>query len=141
MGYYITLEDADFFIPETPEVLQVLKDLNTNTPDNLKRGGSYTAGQRVAAWFSWMPENYHETVTSAREVFQLLGFECDNVGDGFFLLHYDSKAGQEDVFLNAVAPYVRDGSYLEWRGEDGAFWRQAVKDKRLYDLQPTWSWE
>ena len=41
-----------------------------------------------------------------------------------YLEAYDSKAGAEDHFLEAVAPFVTPGSYIEWRGEDDTMWRQ-----------------
>lgn len=125
MGYYVTLDDANFLIkPENlDEALVRLKALNAPTNDNLKRGGSYGGGGKTESWFSWMPPDYDKTVTSAKEVFDLLGFETSLTDEGLRLLGYDSKTGQEDVFLNVVADLVEPGSYLTWTGEDGDKWR------------------
>lgn len=130
MGYYITLADADFAVPETDEVLTVLKDANWKYHD-WKRGGTYSGGRQTSRWFSWMPADYDKTVTSVKEVFELLGFDTD-AHDGLVrLMAYDSKIGQEELFLAIVAPFVEDGSFLEWRGEDGSMWRHEVIEGKL----------
>jgi hypothetical protein len=38
-------------------------------------------------------------------------------------MHYDNKTGCQDVFLEALAPYVEAGSYIEWQGEEGEQYR------------------
>lgn len=116
MGYYVHLRSAEFVIPRTDEVFQVLKDLNKR--DDLKSGGAYGPGGKTESWFSWMPTDWDKTCTNAQEVFELLGFTVDPEADYFSLEFYDSKTGDEFEFVKAVAPYVRDGSYMEWIGED-----------------------
>lgn len=137
MGYYVNLIGAEFVIPENAEVLQVLKDLN-HRPGVQKHGGG---GQQTRSWFSWMPENYDETVTSAQEVFELLGFECTPREGAFELMGYDNKIGQEHLFIQEVAPYVDEGSYLEWLGEDGARWKYVVEGDEVRVYEPSNSWQ
>lgn len=135
MGYYVRLTEAHFAIPEREDVLQALKDLNHRT-DVKKYGGSWGAGGQTEAWFSWMPGNYDETVTSVQEVFDLLGFETE-VKDGLvYLTDYDNKTGQEDLFIETVAPFVNEGSYLVWCGEDNAMYRHEIRDGQLVTLVP-----
>jgi len=130
MGYYINLVSSNFEIPETQAVLEALKSINSQ--DDIKRGGSF--GEKRQFWFSWMPENYDVTVTSVKEVFELLGFEVetneiistDKPWGTVKLIGYDNKTGQEDIFLQAVAPYVETYNHLEWRGESGEVWRDVV---------------
>lgn len=141
MGYYVVLEDSDWRIPESEEVLNVLKDLNKL--DHLKTGGSWEGGKQTRRWFAWMPENYDETVKSVAEVFNLLGFETDTESyDGEYvgLTYYNSKTGSEDIFIEAVAPFVADGSYLSWRGEEGERWRHEVRNGKLVTLSATTVW-
>lgn len=116
MGYYVHLRSAEFVIPRTDEVFQVLKDLNKR--DDLKSGWSYDSEGNQEFHFSWMPTGWDETCTDAQEVFELLGFIVDPEADYFSLEGYDNKVGDEFEFVKAVAPYVRDGSYMEWIGED-----------------------
>lgn len=141
MGYYIRLVESTFAVPETTEVLDVLKAMNTD-PDmhELKRGGSSTKDGWTARWFSWMPENYHDEVDNVEQVFGLLGFETRLDGGMVHLIDYDNKTGQEDLFLAAVAPFVAEGSFIEFHGEDDAMWRYVVRDGRLATIEPTITW-
>ena len=133
MGYNVNLRSAHFHVPETESVLQVLKDLNKN--DHLKQGGSYGGGRKTESWFSWMPADYDKTVTSVKDVFELLGFDCSYVeepwGVSVSLNAYDAKTGQEDLFCAAVAPFMDKGSYIEWIGEDYAEEAWVVQDGQM----------
>lgn len=104
-----------------------LKALN-HKPDVYKRGGSWAGGKEMSRHFSWMDADYDQKVTSAQEVFEALGFyvEC-NPDDGLTLTGYDSKSGQEDLFIEEVADLAVPGWVMEWRGEDGEKWRQTAK--------------
>lgn len=129
MGYYVTLENSTFNIPadKLDEALARLKALN-HKPGVEKRGGSWGPGGQTAKWFSWMSEKYDEEVNSAEEVFEALGFEVEcNPDDGLTLVGYDSKTGQEDLFIDEVADLAAPGWFMEWRGEDGEKWRQTAK--------------
>lgn len=141
MGYYVTLEESNWIIPESEEVLQVLKDLNKL--DHLKTGGEYYGGKTVRRWFAWMPEKYDETVKSVAEVFNLLGFSTDTEsydGEYVALTNYDNKTGSEDLFIEAVTPFVPEGSFLSWRGEEGERWRHEARNGKLVTLSATTVW-
>jgi hypothetical protein len=123
MGYYVTLTEADFGIPETPEVLAALHEMETKF-DAIKRGGSFGPDGKQDKWFSWMPNI--TTFDTVQAVFEALGFEVSVDEGKFWLQGYDSKTGQEDLFLAVVAPFVEEGSFTNWRGEDGALYRFEV---------------
>ena len=46
---------------------------------------------------------------------------------------YGEKLGDDEIFLSALAPYVEDGSYLEFEGEDGYSWRWSFKNGKLVE--------
>jgi D-mannonate dehydratase len=46
----------------------------------------------------------------------------------------DSMRGDEDM-LDALAPFVENGSYLQMNGEEGEIWRWVFKDGKLYSVQ------
>jgi len=105
--------------------------------DELKTGGDGTN-----VWFAWMDANYPEQALHDWEqlrfphplvfVLQQLGFDWElGTDECLCLTHYDSKSGAEDLFLEAVAPFVQAGSYLEWRGEDGSMWLQEFDGKSM----------
>ena len=134
MGYYVTLTAADWNIPENEEVLAVLKAMNQKYRGR-KRGGG--GGQE---WFSWMPANYDETVTSVQDVFTMLGFDVE-LRHGFVsLIGYDNKRGQEELFVAETAPFVADGSFMEWQGEEGETWRWTVADGKMREAHGSITW-
>lgn len=120
MGYYIETTDINFIIPtdKLAEAYTILCELNSH--NDLKSGGSYDSNGKTAWWFAWMPENYPETCADAQAIFEELGFETELTDTGLSLLQYDSKAGSEDIFINAVGHLVSPDSFIEWLGEDGA---------------------
>ena len=130
MGYYVTLIDSNFTIPadKLDEATRLLKALN-HQPGIEKRGGSYSGGKQTASWFSWMSENYDQELHTAREIFAELGFDVLGGGENssdLTLDSYDNKMGQEDLFIDAVSHLANEDWYLEWRGEDGTYWRQSA---------------
>jgi hypothetical protein len=143
MGYNVDLVDSDFTIPESKEVLEALRAMPTKY-HSLMRGGS-SSGEK---WFSWMNNKEIENATTAQEIFEGLGFECsteywrggDELTTAFKLVGYSSKTGQEDLFLAVVAPFVAEGSYTEWQGEDGERWRYTQDDGKLCVQSSSISW-
>jgi hypothetical protein len=144
MGYYTQITDADFLIPTANEAaaLAALKALNGPEYNEQKQGGSWGAGAegKSEAWYSWMDADYDQKVQSCAEVFTMLGFEVEESADGLRLTGYDNKTGQEDLFLNAVAPHVAAGSFLAWRGEDGTLYRFEFDGTKMIEMEARVSW-
>jgi hypothetical protein len=132
MGYYIDLTDADWWIPETTDVLQALKEMPTKY-HAIKRGGSSNG----EAWFSWMSDESILNANTAESIFNDLGFETTSTDGGFKLEGYNSKTGQEDLFLAVVAPFCPEGAYVEFRGEDGAEWQYSVRGGVMHYAEVT----
>lgn len=135
MGYYVSLDEVDWEIKETPESLKAVREMPTKF-HALKRGGS-SNGEK---WFSWMDDSEIAEALSVRSVFEALQFETEVTDDGFKILNYNSKTGQEDLFLAVLAPWTKDGSYMNWIGEDNAMWRYSVKDGKMFqeDCEIRW---
>ena len=127
MGYYVSVEDANWKIQETPEALRAVKEMPIKY-HFLMNGGS-SNGEK---WFSWMNNAEIEKAESVESVFQSLGFDTIKVEGGFKLVDYNSKTGQEDLFLAVVAPWTVSGSYITWRGEDDSYWRHVVTEGKMY---------
>lgn len=133
MGYWVETMDVDFSIKKEnlEKAYEALCELNKH--DNLKHGRtgltsklehSTSVAENPGVCFSWMDWNYDEIFETAQEIFEELGFETILNADGDLEVHhYNSKTGSEEDFLSAVAPFAKDGSYIEWRGEDGSMWR------------------
>lgn len=135
MGYYIDLVDAEWEITESPESLATIREMPTKY-HAIKRGGS-SNGEK---WFSWMNDTDIETAETVESVFNQLGFETETVDGGFKLVAYNSKTGQEDLFLAVMAPFTKDGSYIEWRGEDGALWKFEIHNGRMFRSESEIIW-
>ena len=135
MGYYVRIEEADWEIKETPEALATIREMPKKF-HHLKRGGS-SSGEK---WFSWMNDTEIETTETVENVFKQLGFETESTDGGFRLIGYDSKTGQEDLFLAVMAPYTVSGSSIEWVGEDNAMWRNHVSEGKMFVDEATISW-
>jgi hypothetical protein len=132
MGYYVTLEESHFFLPiENYEKAYQAMCLLNKTHDHLKHGGSWSGGKQTEKWFSWMPSNYPEILPDAISILESLGFQVAHDERGINHLYYDSKTGQQELFLEAIAPYVETGSYLVWRGEDGDRWATKFADGQI----------
>jgi hypothetical protein len=139
MGYYVRIEAADFVIPadKIAEADKAVRRLNKTAHDR-KTGGSWWRDEEGAEherrFFAWMPEDYHlkRVCPTLASILQELGFETDVDDDGnLHVNYYDSKTGNEEVFIEALAPFVKEGSYIEWCGEDSERWRQIVRDGQV----------
>ena len=143
MGYYVNTEDINIIVSKDLLEPAYKAVLAMNEDDNLKRGGSY--GSERKFWFSWMPEDL-STLTDLKAVMENLGFETYYTDAGNLSLgHYDSKTGQEDLFLDAIAPFVQEGSYAIWKGEDNSFYKWEFNDGKMLvipgEMEITWMTE
>lgn len=41
------------------------------------------------------------------------------------------KLGQDQIFFNAIAPYVEDGSFIEMKGSDDGHWKWSFENGKL----------
>lgn len=138
MGYYIQTTESQIHVSAKnfQDAYRAMCSLNNN--DNIKRGGRWGgdgidrneprpegATFHPARWFSWMPADFPNVCKTFQEVMESLGFHCTYNEESGDLVHltYDNKRGQEELFLNAIAPYVAKGSYIAFRGEDDNEWR------------------
>jgi hypothetical protein len=124
MGYYVKVIKSTAFIPaaKLQTAFEKMCALNT-THHDAKQGGSWSKGQQVARWFSWMDADYPSVCADAQAILEMLGFETEYRTNGDLeLLAYDSKSGQEDLFLDAIKHELC--GELHWMGEEGESWTQ-----------------
>lgn len=134
MGYFVNITEVEWSVaPENEQgALAALRELDTH--DEWKFGG--TDDRR---WFMWMPKpfasynNLYDFLTDAR-------FSVDVDDDGTHIRAFDCKHGQESLFLNALAPFVRPGSFIEWLGEDGDAWMFTFEEGKMFLSQQVKSW-
>ena len=129
--------DVDLTIPakNTQEAFQAL--CNLNTKDDLKSGCIFSSQKLIkpenstslaedpSVRFINMPWNYDEVCEEVEEILELLNFsvEKDLEGNVHILSFESDHGGDEEVFLKALAPYVKPGSFIEWQAEGDEMWR------------------
>lgn len=125
MGYYVSTVDTNIFLDKKYFKHVYEKMCALNDFDELKRGGCYggtseqTGKYNPNKWFSWMDYNYPETCLTMSDILHQIGFDLSFDDDGNLIgLSYDNKTGNEEYFLACFAPFMRDKSYIEFRGED-----------------------
>ena len=134
MGYYVSTTMSHFTLPREhmDDAYRALCALNAD--DTHKTGGAYpedavrpadstSVSTNPNRWFAWMPWNYDEICPDVVSILETLGFEVTTDDTGIIDLAYpEQKTGQEDLFLEALAPYVTPGSFIVWTGEEGETW-------------------
>ena len=139
MGYYVSIEESTFQIPveNLDAAYKAMCELNFTVPNSQKRGGSHPGkdkapeyGPHKCCWFSWIDWNYNETCTSADEILQQLGFYTYISENGNLHIDgYDSKTGQEDLFLKAISTLSK--GYIVWKGEEGEIWGETYGGEKV----------
>jgi hypothetical protein len=141
MGYYVEGEGSIVIKAANVEAAYKAMVALNNVPDELKRGGTYSNGAYVSKHFSWMPTDLTE-IKTAEEMFERLGFHYSSESDGFLeLTAYDSKMGQEEIFVAAVQQFVEDDSHFEWKGEDGSMWTWKFNGGKLFKATAMVEWQ
>lgn len=88
-------------------------------------GGSWGSNGQKEWWYSWCDMNYLRTVAKTFiDILEHLGFDVqtDDVGN-IISLWYNSKLGDEGLFLKETAEYWERGAVIDWTGEDSSVWR------------------
>jgi len=141
MGYYVEGEGSIVIKSENLEAAYKAMVALNNVPDEQKRGGTWGNGGYVSKHFSWMPTDLTE-IKTAEEMFEQLGFHNSSTHEGVLeLIAYDSKLGQEEVFIAAVQQFVEDDSHFEWKGEDGSMWTWKFNGGKLYKATAMVEWQ
>ena len=146
MGYYVHITDADWYIPTDKQDAAYKAVCALNERNDLKRGGisprpeglEQTTGANNYLWFSWMDAYYPETCPTLRAVLEQVGFDLyEDEDESLVISGYNSKSGQEDLFLWTIAPFAvavrSEFPFVDWRGEEGEQWRNVVYEQRLYN--------
>ncbi|MBS5935262.1 MAG: hypothetical protein KIC94_20620 [Clostridiales bacterium] len=74
--------------------------------------------------FSWVRNETVLNSETLEEALQEIRYfpTFNEDGDIIDVKFYGEKYGDEEIFFNALAPYIETGSYLCFEGEDGAEW-------------------
>ena len=140
MGYFIEMIDHDFFIAakDKDAALNAMFDMWLPEKNARMSGGSWGQG-RNETWYSWMNNSAeafrNRTVESLEKALDEWGYEpeTDDEGNIIGLYFEPNKIGDEDQMFAAIAPFVRPGSTLDFRGEEGAVWRWEFNGQTIVE--------
>ena len=138
MGYYHTIIEHNFRIPETgfaPICKHLLDSGFTDPTEAVASGKTFSGGKTDQVFYAWTcPERLIACVkdNDLPGVFTEFGFDVkrDALG-GIEGLLYDNKRGDEDQLFAAIAPFMEDFQFVSYRGEDGAFYRYYFVDQEM----------
>jgi hypothetical protein len=150
MGYYVS--GSGSFIIRHNKVVPAYEALcRLNNYDDLKRGGKYPESERPdgatfhpGKWFSWMDADYPSVCSNLWELLDHIGFYVTGYpGCPATPLHeepaemyeiyveYDSKLGQEELFLEVLFHFVEIGR-IEFVGEDQERWSVGAENGEVH---------
>lgn len=125
MGYCIDQVDSDFHIKA--------HDLQSCANAILKA----FRGRDQVGWIRASDINDRMSFIEIADEFRW-DVSVDDDGDIYDISFTGEKIGEDiDLFLNSIAPYVADESFISFSGEDGAQWRYFFKDKQMLDQTGT----
>lgn len=126
MGFYMHQVDARFFIPEK-NVKKALKAVK-----KLKRAGGY----------SWVSEDFYLKNSLPTILAEWRwAVETDDDGNITHIAFEGEKLGDEVTLFNALAPFVKAGSYIEMHGDEETMWRWVFENGEMIEKNPTVTWD
>lgn len=154
MGYYTTLTNCDVWLKEGTDpnvVLQHIKDtmFTDEALQTKARGGRSPQSGDVAEdyWYSWVN---NKTCREATKLVTILAEFFDEAKlkaptkdwpHITLVLEHCNKAGQEDLLMETMAPFIAPNSSVEWRGEDGERYRWEFDGTGMKVQYAVYSWE
>jgi hypothetical protein len=119
MGYCKVQVNSNFYInsDKVSDVIQAIK----NIPKN---GFKLTNGS-----YAYVAEFQH--LEDVIELFSAWRYDIVMsivTGNIISIEFSGGKIGNCDVLFKAIAPFVREGSFIDWVGEDGAIWSDVFEN-------------
>lgn len=131
MGYNIRMLEGCFKMKKEnfEDALKALKSIFV--PENMTCFDETEEG--IRPHFAWVTTEYVLASQTLDEALNHVSFcvKHDDNGDICNIDFTSYKYGDEEKFLRAIAPYVEDGSYLLFEGEDKATWRWVFNNGKL----------
>jgi hypothetical protein len=132
MGYHMQVRETNFRIRRAnfKPALEAIKAL----------AGKETLGTH----FSWVNTSEFVKARTLAEGFRAWRWDLDiesDDGDAIDIQFRGEKLGDDEMFFQAVAPFVEKGSYIEMQGDEGAIWRWAFDGTTVKDVEAKLVWE
>lgn len=135
MGYCIDVTDSCFEISKEQheKALAAIKAL----------AGNETITDGSGPHFSWVLTQEFVKAKSLSEALKAWRWQgsIDEEGHLYAISFSGEKLGDDEMLFRALAPFVKDGSYIEFRGEDNAMWRYVFENGKMEEKFATVTWE
>jgi len=138
MGYYINITDHYVLIPNDQKdaALTALKAMAENTDQMGGGGGRTVDSSEVQRWFSWVDMKKLANAKTVVEAFNAWRYEFSENDDGVFLDYFNGEKLGDDAFLwETMAPFIKDGGFIEVHGEENEYWRWKFNDGEYQEVQ------
>jgi hypothetical protein len=133
MGYYMNQQSAEFKIKKT-KVAKALAAIQALAKTPERMGGGSSTGEK---WYSWVDMKEladAKTLPDALVAWRWSGF-INDAGDLVEIDFDGEKLGDDAILLEAIAPFVEKGSYIEMEGEEGCHWKWCFDGKTMTEKQ------
>lgn len=145
MGYYIEQRECDFRI-KAENLGKALDAIKALAGFVITGGGCIYEGGKVAERrFSWVRTEQFATAATLSDALHAwrweIEFDGDGSGDVCWIMFQGEKIGNDNILLQAIAPYVEPGCFIEMLGEDGALWRWTFNGTTMVEQYATITWE
>lgn len=137
MGYYIDQTDNSFEMDRKyeKEAIVAIKKLFTDRTPSIRDASGYHYGW-VSTERALACENFADLMNECR-------FDIGGNKEKYTWICFNGEkySGDEELFLDAISPYVKHGSYIEMRGEEGEIWRWVFLNGHVEEHYATISYD
>jgi len=131
VGYFIKQTDSYFLMKAEYLDEAMKKSKLLLTPEVKEKRGAAGHTWRgkdipIEKHYAWVDEGGALNAETFKKVAQAFRWDMDldDNGDVYWIAFNGEKyGGDEMVFLNTIAPYVKKDSYIEMEGEEGERWK------------------
>lgn len=138
MGYYAYSRDCSFFLSH--EVNQAAtrhaKEKLLTELEVKGRGRRYANGKCIEKWYSWVNTHDIQNAENVESLIMAFGWNYFLDDDGNITDVWKDggqKLGQEDCLFAALAPFIKDESYIIMQGEDDLIWRWYFENGEMIE--------
>jgi len=136
MGYCMKMRDINFFIAKKnhEKALAAIKALKEM--EDKMGGGSISYDGNVKRSYAWVTTEDYANAKTLEEAMNAWRWEAtlDKDGNIASLYFTGEKLGDDEILFNAIAPYVKKGSFIDLEGEDGTIWRWKFDGKKMKEV-------
>jgi len=137
MGYCVDIAiSASIPSKNVNKCLEAINELHTDE-NLLKNAHGFGTRKEVKVssyiWYSWVENPPNGKFPDLQTAFEAWRYKVtiDDKGNLVIDDFNGEKWGDDEIFYDTIAPFVKSGSLIEVRGEDGDTWRHVFENKQV----------